>query len=379
MDNQLVALRHKLHADPDLSNREQGTADIIKEFIAPYSPSKIIEGIGGAGMAVVFKFSDNGPRITLRCELDALPIQETNTFPHKSNTNGVSHKCGHDGHMTIMAGIAKWLSVSHLKSGTIILLFQPAEETGEGALRMVKDKKFKGLQTDYVFALHNIPKVPLHSILITEQGFSAEVISVSIQLKGKESHASEPENGINPALALAEIVQSISKLNAPEPMDPKFAIVTPIHLKMGQTSYGISPANAELHYTLRTWNTDQMKKLQSKLTGIVDKVCKQWHLGSKLDWMEYFPASSVHNECTHLVRQAASSNNFPTVERPVPFKFGEDFGWFSKSYKTSMFGIGAGESTPALHNADYDFPDELITTGISMFKSIILNLLGKNK
>jgi len=375
IEKDILDLRHRLHANPDVSNEEYKTSEIIKSFIGNHHPTEIIEDIGGAGLAVVYRFPKKGPTVTIRCELDALPINETASLNHKSTNPGVSHKCGHDGHMATVAGLAIWLNEKPLSSGIVVLLFQPAEETGAGAKRVIADKKFKKLQPDYVFALHNIPKEPMHHIIVMDDGFSAEVQSVIIKVKGKESHASEPENGINPALGMSEMIQQISNLAISDPSNPGFALLTPIHINMGQKSYGISPANGELHYTLRTWSTSKMEDLKSNLMKLLNDIGNQHHLELALEWLEYFPASEVDKECNTFVRQAAQANELIITERKTPFKFGEDFGWFSKKHKTAMFGIGAGKLTPALHHVDYDFPDELLSTGFSMFKSLILNVL----
>ena len=303
--------------------------------------------------------------------MDALPIEEDNSLSYQSAKKGVSHKCGHDGHMAIVASLVFWLKQQELDSGTVILLFQPAEETGEGAERVINDPKFKALATDYVFALHNIPKVPLHSIILLESGFSAEVQSFIIQLQGKESHAAEPENGKNPALCLAQMITSISSLNVPNPEKESFAVLTPVHINMGQKAYGISPGEGELHYTMRTWSRKHMQKLKSSITKIVQEASELNGLEYELSWLEYFPASANDKESNNYVRQAAKDHEFAIIERSYPFKFGEDFGWYSHAYKTAMFGLGSGVDTPALHNADYDFPDEIIATGFSMFKTII--------
>ncbi|MBO0329568.1 amidohydrolase [[Muricauda] lutisoli] len=375
IEKEILELRHKLHTNPELSNEEYKTAEIIKKFIAQHHPTEIIEGIGGAGLAAIYKFPKQGKTITFRCELDALPIDETNKLEYKSQKKGISHKCGHDGHMAIVASIAHWLAQKPVDSGTVILLFQPAEETGEGAKRIIEDQKFKSLHTNYIFALHNIPKEPRHRIILMNSGFSAEVQSLIIKVKGKESHASEPENGINPAMGLSDMIQKIAQLNVSDPSNANFAILTPVHINMGQKSYGISPANGELHYTLRTWSTLKMDRLKSNLILLLETIAKKHNLILELEWLEYFPASMVDKESNAFVRKAAEANNFTLTERKTPFKFGEDFGWFSKTYKTAMFGVGAGVSTPALHNADYDFPDDIIPTGFSMFKSIVLNVL----
>lgn len=372
---EIIQLRKVLHSKPDLSNSEFETAELIKEFVKHHQPTDIIEGIGGAGLVIVYDFPRDGKTITIRCELDALPIQESNDIAYKSIYEGISHKCGHDGHMAIVTSLVYWLKESKLSCGKVILLYQPAEETGEGAERVVNDPKFLSLKTDYVFALHNIPKAPLHSILLMEDGFSAEVQSFQVNLYGKECHASEPENGLNPALAISKIVNALERLKITDVNDKDFALVTPILINMGQKAYGISPANGELHYTIRAWNGNRLNALKENITNAVDRICTDHALKYSIDWFEYFPASINDKNCIETVRQAAQKNGLEIIEQPHPFKFGEDFGWYSKKYKTAMFGLGSGSVTPDLHHADYDFPDELITTGYKIFKTLISDIL----
>ena len=372
---EILNLRKELHKNPELSSFEFETSNRIRKFVEKHNPSSIIENVGETGLAVIYKYKKKGKSITIRCELDALPIQEDNQIRHQSKTEGVSHKCGHDGHMAIVSGLIFWIKNQSFESGKIILLFQPAEETGKGAYQVIKDKKFKELQTDYYFALHNIPKEPLHSIILIEKGFSAEVQSLIIKVKGKESHAAEPENGINPAVGISDIIRIMSELSVNYPEDENFTVLTPVHINMGQKSYGISPAKGELHYTLRTWSNEKMLILKKQIEAVVKKTCHIHKLEYEVEWLEYFPASNNNITCNNYIEKAAQENKFKIIKRPYPFKFGEDFGWFSKKHKTAMFGLGAGIDTPALHNADYDFPDEIIETGISMFKSIISNIM----
>ncbi|WP_413999041.1 amidohydrolase [Flavobacterium sp. W1B] len=373
-----IDFRKTLHQNPEISGFEFETAKRIQQFLAQNQPTEIIENIGGTGVAAVYQFSNTGKTITIRCELDALPIQEVNQFNHQSTTKGVSHKCGHDGHMAIVSGLGFWLKHQSFNSGKVVLLFQPAEENGEGAHAVVNDEKFKNLNTDYIFALHNIPKEPMHSIISIQKGFSAEVQSFIIKIKGKESHAAEPENGINPALAMSQIITSLSNLEVINPTSENFTIMTPVHLNMGQKSYGISPADGELHYTLRAWDNTKMELVKSQIVNAVAKIGEQYKLKHNIEWLEYFPASINDKECNAYVIKVATENNFNLIEKPHPFKFGEDFGWYAKEYKTTMFGLGAGLNTPALHNSDYDFPDELIETGINMFQSIISTILKED-
>jgi amidohydrolase len=374
---EIIKLRKKLHQYPELSGVEFNTAKRIKAFIEKYHPGTLIENIGGTGLAAIYTFSETGTTIMIRCELDALPIEEENHFDYKSKIKGVSHKCGHDGHMAIVAGLIFWIKEQSFTSGQIVLLFQPAEETGQGAAKVIEDERFRNLNPDFVFALHNIPGASLHSIITMKNGFSAEVQSFALYLKGQESHAAEPENGVNPAAGIANIINELTPLNTPELLNDHFSILTPIHIKMGEKSYGVSPGNGEIHYTIRTWNGASMNRLKRNIEKIVERKCITHNLHYEIDWFEYFPASKNDPACNKYIAEVATSNGLRIIEREYPFKFGEDFGWYSKHYKTSMFGLGAGKNAPALHHADYDFPDEIIETGISMFTSLIEKLIQK--
>ena len=375
MKNKIKELRRDLHKFPELSGQEKETAKRIKSFIEIHNKTEIVEGIGGYGLAVVYSFPGQGPVIMIRCELDALPIQEKSSAEYKSLHKGVSHSCGHDGHMAIVAGLIFWIKEQSFKHGKIILLFQPSEETGKGANDVLNDPKFKALKPDYIFALHNIPGEPLHSILTKENSYTATVQSLAIYLTGKESHASEPEQGINPAKEMAEILKEFENLNNIDPKSDKFALITLIHMNLGQKAYGISAGSGELNYTVRTWSEEEMNGLKAEIHNIGTRVCGTRNVKFEIDWFDYFPRVINDSFCNNTISHAAKENNFELKEINIPFKFGEDFGWFSHDYKAAMFGLGAGVNSPALHNPEYDFPDELIETGINMFQSIIKLLL----
>lgn len=379
MDNKLdkvIRLRWALHREPELSGQESVTASRIKAFIKLHNDTRILTNIGGNGLAGIYEFSNDGPVIMIRCELDALPIEESNTFEHHSVYPGISHKCGHDGHMAIVAGVVCWLKEQTFHRGKVILLFQPAEETGQGAHAVLTNTTFRDIQPDYIFALHNLPGEPLHSIILVQNRFSATVETVAIHLEGKQSHASEPEKGINPAMAVAEMIGDLAALNVTDTSDEHFALLTPVHITMGSKAYGISAGSAELHYTIRTWSEEVMKDLKAKLAAILERVAQAYSLKYRTDWFDYFPSAVNDPLCNELIRKAAVKNGLQLIEKPVPFKFGEDFGWYSKNFPSAMFGIGAGLDVPALHAVDYDFPDELIDTGIRMFARIIEVVLG---
>ncbi|MTB49679.1 amidohydrolase [Lewinella sp. W8] len=371
METAMLTLRHHLHRHPELSGLESGTARHIKDFLQQhYPPDTFLEALGGHGLAAVYAFGE-GPAVVFRCELDALPIAESDALPWSSIRAGVAHKCGHDGHMAMVAGLIFSLREQPPVRGRVVLLFQPAEETGRGAAGVLADPRFIDLKPDYLFALHNIPGAELGKVLVMEAGFSAEVISCALIFTGRQAHAAQPEEGRNPAYAIGEILARLRSLNVPDPAADDFALLTPVHCRVGQLAYGIAPGRGELHYTLRTWSAETMTNLRRAVTEIVKEVTQQQQLDHTIDWREHFPASQNDPGANALVRRAAVAAGLPLEERPYPFRFGEDFGWFSQRYRTAMFGLGGGLDTPPLHHEDYDFPDSLLPQGTAVFSELV--------
>jgi len=374
-DHNIIQFRHALHRHPELSGRETGTARRVAEFIAAFDPDEILEDIGGHGLMASWGFGAGGPEIAIRCELDALPIAETNRFAHASHTAGVSHKCGHDGHMAIVAGLAAWLATRPFDSGSVSLLFQAAEENGLGAKAMLEDPKLAGFSPDYIFALHNLPGYPLHEVLLVERQFSATVLSLAIHVKGVMAHAAHPETGRNPSLAISEAMLSIQQLARPDPADPSFALVTPVYTRIGAPDYGIAAADGELHLTLRTWSEEAMQTLLNSIARIVAGLCEKHGLSHTTEQFDYFPAVVNDDDCNGIIVAAARQLGYTATELPGPMRFGEDFGFFTQQARGAMFGLGAGPDTPPLHSQSYDFPDALLETGTALFKGIISSLL----
>ena len=373
---ELIQLRQELHKHPEVSGNESKTAQRILDFIAKYKPNQVITNLGGNGILAIYKGKEDGKSVLFRCELDALPIQEINEFDYKSVYEGVSHKCGHDGHMAILCGMAKTLHENPLKKGTVMFLFQPAEEDGNGAKRVLNDSNFDAIKPDFAFALHNLPGFKEHQIVIKENTFTCAVNSMILQLNGKTSHAGEPENGINPSLALAEIIQVFnSKINT-DVSSKNYCLITPIHINMGEKAYGVSAGYGEVHFTVRSNSNAQMRIIESNLEENVNEIASKFNLKTKIDWTESFQANENNVEAINFIRKSASKLNLNILEKELPFTFGEDFGLFTQNFKGAMLGLGSGENTPALHNPDYDFPDEIIETGINLFHQITKEILN---
>lgn len=368
---ELINLRRSIHQYPEVSGNEVQTAEKIKSFLKIHSPDQLIDNIGGYGIAAVYKGRQPGRNVLIRCELDALPIEEINDFEHASKNEGVGHMCGHDGHSAIVAGLATVLAEEKPKKGNVILLFQPAEESGEGAKAVLKDEKFHQLKPDLVFALHNLPEEPKHKIVLKRGLFTAAVNSMVVKLIGKTSHAGQPDKGINPALAMSEIFLEIDKLNNPDQESPHFGQISYIHAFMGEEAYGTSAGEAELGFTFRCWNNEERDKLGDKMAKIVKAAGKRHHLSVEVSYTESFHANENHDMAVNMIECAANQEDLSIKWRELPHRWGEDFGVFTKAYPGALFGLGAGKNTPTLHNPDYDFPDDIIETGVKMFYQII--------
>lgn len=371
----VIKLRHELHRHPELSDNEYLTSERISNFLSHYNPSEIIRGIGGAGVACIFKGREEGPSVLFRCDLDALPIEEENDFDYKSTEKGVAHKCGHDGHMAIIAGLADLFSKKPPQKGQVVLLFQPSEENGQGAYRVVNDEKFKKIKVDFAFALHNLPGLPKGNVILREETFAAASKGMIIKLTGETSHAGEPENGNSPAIAMADIIKQLNDLPNQENTFDDFRLLTVIHARLGEIAFGTTPGYAEVMATLRTYTDEDMQKLTSLSESIAEKNAKESNLKFEISYTEEFPATVNDEKMVKLVEKAAKTANVESQYLDKPFRWSEDFAHFTQKFKGALFGLGSGVDHPQLHNSDYDFPDDIIENGVKTFYEIYLQIL----
>jgi amidohydrolase len=369
--NNLIHLRHTLHQFPEVALEESQTAQRILQFFQPLNPDQVVEELGGTGLAFVFKGKKPGKRILFRCELDALPIEDLKESPHQSLTKGKGHLCGHDGHMAIICGLGEKLAQNRPEKGEVVLLFQPAEETGDGAKAVLEDRRFEQIKPDFAFALHNLPGYPLHQIVMRQGTFAAGSTGMTITLTGKTSHSAHPEAGINPAQALAKLILELPQL----PNEAEgFALLTLIHAELGSLAFGTSAGKGSLSMTLRAFDQEELDSLIEKVKAKAQVVAESERLSVEFGFVEQFAVSVNDPELYQLVEKTAKNLGISLVEKPEPFRWSEDFGLFSQVCPSFLFGLGAGENCPQLHEGTYDFPDELITTGVELFEVILLEL-----
>lgn len=368
---ELQALRQELHRHPELSGHEYSTAERLVTYLQKYAPDKLITGLGqGAGLAAVFKGSAPGPTLMFRADMDALPIAEKHQYPYASTQPGISHKCGHDGHMSMVAGLAPLLHKHGLKKGKVILLMQPAEETGQGAKALLEDPKMRALAPDYIFGLHNLPGYPLGQLVLRAGTFCAASKGLRVQLQGRTAHAAEPELGISPAGAMAQLLQVLVKLPAQLPCaDQVWLTIT--HAQLGEATFGTSPGEAIMQITLRANLEKDMALLSKTVEEQLQAIAEQESLQLQLSYHEVFPVTQNNEEVSALLQQAADKTGFPVHQKETPFRWSEDFGYYQQLAPAGFFGLGAGREQPNLHNPAYNFPDELLPYGLQMYRELI--------
>jgi amidohydrolase len=366
--DKLIHFRRILHQYPEVSGQEFETANRVEGFFKNLKHDRILTGLGGTGVAVVYEGTETGPTSLFRCELDGLPIPEEGNLEYVSRKPGVSHVCGHDGHMAIITGLGMLMAAQSPKRGKVVLLFQPAEETGDGARAVLQDPNFEAIKPDYAFALHNLPGFPLHQIVLKAGTFAAASVGMKVKLKGRNAHSAHPEAGNSPALAMAEIISLFE--NLPKVLE-EFTLVTVVHAKLGEINFGTTPGEAMICATLRAFRNETRDRLVELAEQKAKEVADSYNLGVSFSYTESFAASHNHQEAYHLGLKASGNLNFPVRIIDHPFRWSEDFGLFSDHTKTLLFGLGSGEQQPQLHEPHFDFPDALIETGVQMFAEII--------
>lgn len=354
--NKIIELRHLLHSSPEISNHEIHTREIIKNFISENMPEYEIHDEGG-WLYCLKDFKEGRKTIILRADHDAI-----------LNSNGIPfHGCGHDGHTAILLGVM--LEAENVDKN-VIYLFQAAEENGAGAPMCAP--LFKKYKVDEVYGLHNMPGLKKNVVYYRPETVMCASVGYRISLKGVQSHASEPEKGLNPVYELARFVESIeplSKFYGYKPFKFKdysftnLAMITIINLSVGSLNFGISPANGEISLTMRATKENELKMLEEYVRRYFDNLKDKFEVH-----IEEFDRFDENYSDPELVEE--------TIKRiggleylPEPIRASEDFGFYKQFAPCMFFFVGMGDC-PSLHNDLYKFDDDIIETGVELFKKI---------
>ena len=370
MEN-LIELRHILHAHPELSGHEALTNRVLNEWVKQTQPDLLIEKIGGYGLAAVYKGAKPGKRILIRGDIDALHIPEPNDIPYRSQNQGVSHKCGHDGHTTILCGLAQWLGEQRPDQGEVVLLFQPAEETGQGAQAILNDPQFEQIKPDVAYGLHNLPGYEKGHIMVRKGCFAAASFGLKLCFDGRTAHASQPETGHSPSDLLALLIHNLEKkrelLKEVKPLTT-FVIT---HAILGEETFGVAPGHAEIWLTLRSYDDHNLEMMASQIIEMCRAKAKDYLFDFSFSEHEAFAATNCDDNCIQLIERASTNLGLCLGHLEVPFRWSEDFGRFGSVCPIGFFGLGSGIEQPALHDTMFDFPDDILEVGMGMFWEII--------
>lgn len=374
---ELTAFRRDLHENPELLYDVHRTASKVAEALRAANLDEVVEGLGKTGVVGVIRGKTNhsGRTIGLRADMDALPILEATNLPHASKTPGKMHACGHDGHTTMLLGAAKHLAESRAFDGTVLVIFQPAEEGGAGAQAMIDDGMFDRWPCDEVYGMHNIPDVPVGHF-VTRKGPSMGAVDMfDIKITGRGGHAAQPHNAIDPFPALAAVIQAINAMSA-RTVNPLDSHVVSLCGVESNNTYNVIPEEIKLKGTVRTLNENVRDFVEERLKKIVSQIAEGNNCVGELDYRRLYPVMVNHDQETEFAAKAAAAvagEEAVSIDMD-PTLGGEDFAFMLNSAPGSMIHVGNGPSAQ-LHHPAYDFNDEVIGWGCSYWVQLVRDRL----
>ena len=359
----IVVLRHRLHQNPELSLQEKETIAILKAFLKENTSLKIVDKDGW--FYAVKQGTDEKAPIAFRADMDALPIEEGLDLPYASQNPGVSHKCGHDGHCAALCGLG--LELDQIAADrTVYLLFQPAEEIGEGAKRCAALLSEKQISETYAF--HNYSGYPEGAIVYRRGLTQPASEGLTLRFVGKQSHASAPEEGRNPASSIAETALYAQSLT--QECHKGMVLCTIVGMTVGSGDFGISPGEGTLQMTLRAEREAEMKEMETSILEYASWQAAVDGLTLHSEIRDDFPETRNHDQALEKVLRCGEKLGFSVREMEELWRASEDFGQYLKVCPGAMIYIGNGETYPALHTREYDFNDKILPTAVDLFLAL---------
>ncbi len=363
-----LELRHELHAYPELSLHETWTKQRLLLFLRENTRNLKIVDPGKGYFYAKYEAGPDLPTIAFRADFDALPIEEGIDLPWASVNPGVSHKCGHDGHSSTMACFAMEVDQKGAACN-VVFLFQDAEEVGAGAPVAVEVLAAENVQE--IYGLHNWSQMEQdHVHLITGPIMPASK-GMTVHMVGSPAHASQPEDGVNPAYALAEIVGKIPQLTAPEGKKG-YVMCTIVQLDVGAKNFGVQASEGSLSMTLRAQYEDEIDDLQRAIEVMAKRMAYDQGMSVDFSFTDEFPAVINDAACADKVRAACEAVGVPwhNLPEPSPIRSSEDFGNYTSAVPGCLFYVGNGMEYPPIHTTEFDFRDANIPIGVKVFKAL---------
>lgn len=361
----VTALRHEMHQHPELSCQETWTKKHLMDFMRKHTKLNVVDR--GPWFYAFYDSGKDAPSIGFRADFDAIAVDEGIDLPYGSKNPGVSHKCGHDGHCAVLCGLA--LEVE--KNGAdrdVYFIFQHAEENGAGAKEcavIIDERKISE-----VYGQHNMPGYPEGTVAVRAGTMSCASEGMIIHFKGTPAHASLPETGHNPALAIADIVRMIPELIAPG-KNKGLILCTVIQIDLGEPAFGVSASEGRLLLTCRGQYEAEMDALSAELEKKARELAKRDGLQVDFAYHDVFPETVNSAEAVDNIVAVCKTLGTPVQIMAEPMRSSEDVGHFFKRTSGAMFFMGSGEKYPPIHTTEYDFLDSLIEPTVEVFKGLI--------
>ncbi|WP_420334431.1 M20 aminoacylase family protein [Roseibium sp.] len=371
--DEITAWRRDFHENPEVLYETVRTAGKVAELLESFGVDEVTTGIGKTGVVGVIKGRNGGAGRTvgLRADMDALPIEEETQKPYASKVPGKMHACGHDGHTAMLLGAAKYLSETRNFDGTVVVIFQPAEEGGAGAKAMIDDGLMTRWPMDEVYGMHNYPGMPVGEFAICKGPIMAATDEFRITVTGKGGHAAKPHQTVDPVVVGSKIVsalQTIASRNA-NPLD---SVVVSVTVFNAGSAFNVIPQDAVLRGTVRSLNADMRDLAEKRMGDIVTSIAAAFDATAKLEFRRGYPVTRNHDEQTDFAAEIAEGiAGDGKVNRSIePMMGGEDFSYMLEERPGAFIFAGNGD-TAGLHHPEYDFNDDLIPVGCSYWVKLV--------
>jgi hippurate hydrolase len=376
----LTAIRQDIHAHPEIGFTEHRTSDLVARELTALG-IEVHRGVGGTGLVGVLTRGNGPGAIGLRADMDALPIEEANDLPYRSQTKGVMHACGHDGHTTMLLGAARYLAKEGKFNGTVNFIFQPAEEGLGGARAMLADGLFERFPCDYVFGMHNRPGLEIGQFAIRPGAMMAGGGFFDIKVLGRGSHGARPEESVDPVLTACHIVsalQSVVSRNVP-PIDTAVLSVTSV---VSGDAYNVAPQTALIRGTARAFKTEIMNLVEESMKRVATGIAAGFGATVEVDFRYLFaPTLNDPAQTAEFVDAAAALVGADNVTADGPLIMGsEDFSFMLEKVPGAYINIGNGDTVGSnpVHNPSYNFNDEALPLGAALFATLIERKLPRD-
>jgi amidohydrolase len=384
---EIQQIRRDLHAHPELRFEEERTADIVASRLAAWG-IEVTRGLGGTGVVGTLRNGSSSRSIGLRADMDALPITEANQFPHRSTHEGKMHACGHDGHTAMLLGAAKYLAETRPFDGTVHLIFQPGEEGGAGAQRMIDDGLFDRFPCDAVFGMHNWPNLKVGEFGLTAGPMMASSNEFAITVRGRGAHAAMPHLGVDPVFVAAQIVNGLQAIITRVKKPIESAVLSVTMIQAGEAT-NVIPETARIAGTVRTFSDAVTAQVEEQMKRIATLTAAAHGAEADVEFRWNYPPTVNHAAETEFAARVMDDIvGAASVVRGIePTMGSEDFAFMLKVRPGAYVFIGNGEGSHRsaghglgpcmLHNPSYDFNDDLIPLGATFWVRLVEQFLAR--